>query len=120
MVFPLERRRFSRYRIPLAVEYRSCSPDGKPQGQAWLRDLSLGGAYLKGPRRLLLRQGQIIHLTITLPPPHLYGRGLSRLVARGVVVRLEPAGPERPHNGVALHFPEGLSFAPENPGNEHL
>lgn len=49
MVSPFERRRFNRFKIPLAVEYYTSAPDtGEPlKGQGMVRDLSLCGTYIQ-------------------------------------------------------------------------
>jgi hypothetical protein len=114
MASPFERRRFSRYQIPLAVEFCTQVPDTGEllQGQGWLCDISLGGAYLQLNLPWGLQLGQILRLTIITPLPYLYGPGLSRLEAKGGVVRLNPPAPDRPQLGVAVQFLDSLAFAP--------
>lgn len=112
MTWPLERRRFPRLRVHLAVEYRLRLPDTHEtlQGHGILRDLSLGGGYVQIKPPLALQTGQILSLTIAAPLPGLDQGNISRLHARGEVVRLEPPGLHSPLAGVALRFLETPRF----------
>jgi hypothetical protein len=113
MLSPLERRRFSRIIIPLAVQYRTqCPVSGELcQGQGVLRDISLSGSFFHLDHETTFQPGQILSLTITAPLPFLNGQQVSHLQAEGEVVRLEPPGPANPNLGVAVHFLQNLSFA---------
>ena len=111
----LDRRRFSRFIVPLAVRYQvHCPETGKLlcQGEGVLRDLSLSGGYFHLDHPPAFQTGQTLSLTIAAPLPYLESNDISLLTASGEVVRLEPPGPANPNFGVAVNFLQNLSFAP--------
>jgi hypothetical protein len=114
---PLERRRFSRFIIPLEVRYQTQCPDsGKlQQGQGILRDISLCGGFFHLDHPVSLQPGQVLDLTIAAPLPLLDSKQTSHFSVKGEVVRLEPAGPANPKHGVAVNFLQKLSFAGKKP-----
>lgn len=115
MYTPLERRRFSRFIVPLAVHYQvHCPETGKllHQGQGVLRDLSLSGGFFHLDHPPAFQTGQILSLTIAAPLPYLESHDISLLMAPGEVVRLEPPEPANSKFGVAVNFLQDLSFAP--------
>ncbi len=113
MPSPLERRRFSRFIVPLTVQYLThCPVSGEPcRGHGVLRDISLSGGFFHLDHDVTFKPGQVISLTIAAPLPFMDNNNLSHLKAEGEVVRLEPAGPNNPNLGVAVSFLNGLSFA---------
>lgn len=110
---PLERRRFSRFIIPLEVRYQTrCPVSGElHQGQGVLRDLSLCGGFFHLDHPVSFQPGQVLDLTIAAPLPLLDSKRTSHFTVKGEVVRLEPAGPTNPKHGVAVNFLHELSFA---------
>jgi hypothetical protein len=110
----LERRRFSRFIIPLELRYQTqCPMSGElHRGQGVLRDISLTGSFFHVEHPVDLQPGQILALTIAAPLPFLDNNHISQFTAAGEVIRLEPAGPANPNFGVALNFLQALSFAP--------
>lgn len=110
----LERRRFSRFIIPLEVRYQTqCPVSGElHQGQGVLRDISLTGSFFHVDHPVNFQPGQILSLTISAPLPFLDNHHISQFTAQGEVVRLEPPGPANPNFGVAINFIQALSFAP--------
>ncbi len=114
MPSPLERRRFSRFTIPLEVRYQTqCPVSGElHQGQGILRDISLSGSFFHVDQPVNFRPGQILSLTIAAPLPFLDNQHISHFTAQGEVVRLEPPSPTNPNFGVAINFLHDLSFAP--------
>ena len=110
----LERRRFSRFIIPLEVRYQAqCPVSGElHQGRGVLRDISLTGSFFHVDHPIDFQTGQILALTIAAPLPFLDSHHISHFTAAGEVVRLEPPGPTNPNYGVALNFIQALSFAP--------
>ncbi len=113
MVSALERRRFSRFIIPLAVRYQTHSPESGElqQGRGTIRDISLSGSFFHVDHPATFRPGQLLSLTIAAPLPFLNNQLISHLTAQGEVVRIEPPGPSCPNYGVAVNFLENLSFA---------
>ena len=94
MPSPLERRRFSRYVVPLTVQYQThCPVSGElHQGQGVLRDISLSGSFFHLDHQPAFQPGQILSLTIAAPlpfqddrrfPPHGPGRGGPPGTSRG-------------------------------------
>jgi hypothetical protein len=110
---PLERRRFSRFIIPLEVRYQTnCPVSGElHQGQGILRDISLSGGFFHFDQPVSFQPGQVLDLTIVAPLPVLDSQQTSHFSVKGEVVRLEPAGPKNPKHGVAVNFLHELSFA---------
>jgi hypothetical protein len=110
---PLERRRFSRFIIPLEVRYQTCCPvTGElHRGQGVLRDLSLCGGFFHLDHPVNFQHGQVLDLTIAAPLPMLDSKQTSHFSVKGEVVRLEPAGPTNSKHGVAVNFLQKLSFA---------
>ncbi len=110
----LERRRFSRFTIPLEVRYQTqCPVSGElHQGQGILRDISLSGSFFHVDQPVNFQPGQILSLTIAAPLPFLDNQHISHFTAQGEVVRLEPPSPANPNYGVAINFLHDLSFAP--------
>ncbi len=110
----LERRRFSRFIIPLEVRYQTrCPVSGElHQGQGLLRDISLTGSFFHVDHPVDFQPGQILSLTIAAPLPFLDNHLISQFTAAGEVIRLEPPGPTNPNFGVAINFIQPLSFAP--------
>ncbi len=113
MVSPLERRRFSRFIIPLSVQYQTCCPVSGElhQGQGILRDISLSGGFIHLDHPVTFQPGQILSLTIAAPLPFLDTNQITHLTTEGEVVRVEPPGPTNPNFGVAVSFVQDLSFA---------
>jgi hypothetical protein len=113
MVSSMERRRFSRLIIPLAVRYQTLSPEsGEPhQGQGVIRDISLSGCFFHVDHTVAFQPGHFLYLSIAAPLPFLGSDHNSHLTATGEVVRLEPSGFATPNYGVAVNFVENLSFA---------
>jgi PilZ domain len=109
----LERRRFSRFIVPLLVDYQTQCPESGDllQGQGVMRDLSLTGAFFHLEHPPNFQAGQILSLTITAPLPFLDNPHISHLQAEGEVVRLEPPRSANPCHGVAVSFLQNLSFA---------
>lgn len=114
MISPLENRRFGRLVVPLEVEYHTHLLDTGElhQGKGVLRDISLSGSYLHVTDPAPFQPGQILSLTIHAPLPDLDVRNISRLKARGEVVRLDPPEGEGALYGVAINFVDGLTFSP--------
>jgi len=110
----LERRRFSRFIIPLEVRYQTqCPVSGElHQGQGVLRDISLTGSFFHVDHPVDFQPGQILSLTIAAPLPFLDNHHIAQFTAAGEVIRLEPPGPTNPNFGVAINFSQALSFAP--------
>jgi hypothetical protein len=117
MFSPLERRRFSRFIVPLTVQYQTrCPVSGELlQGQGILRDISLSGSFFHVEDPATFQPGQIISLHIAAPLPFLNNHHISHFTARGEVVRLEPPGPTNSKLGVAVNFLQDLSFATAQP-----
>jgi len=112
MTSPLERRRFSRIKVALPVEYHTRLPDTDApfQGQGVLRDISLGGTYFHVDTDISFQPGQILSLTVSATLPYLENTDVSHLQATGEVIRFDPPGPNRPQAGVALNFLGELTF----------
>jgi hypothetical protein len=110
---PMERRRFSRLAIPLAVEYHFLQPETGEvhRGQGVLRDISLSGSYFHPVEPVPLAPGQVLSLSIAAPLPYLDTDQTSHLKAQGQVVRVDLPGGADPRMGVAIHFLENLSFS---------
>ncbi len=108
----LERRRFSRIRVSLPVEYHTRLPetDAPFQGQGVLRDISLGGTYFHIDPGTSFQPGQILSLIVSVPLPYLEDIDISYLQATGEVIRFDPPEPNHPQAGVALKFLGGLTF----------
>lgn len=113
MVSALERRRFSRFIIPLAVRYQGHATRGGElsQGRGVIRDISLSGSFFHVAHPTDLQTGQILSLTIAAPLPFLNNSQTSYLRAQGEVIRLEPPSLANPNYGVAVAFLQNLSFA---------
>ncbi len=113
MSSPMERRRFSRFTIPLEVRYQTqCPVNGElHQGQGMLRDISLSGSFFQVDHPVHFQPGQILSLTIAAPLAYLDNQHISHFTAQGEVVRLEPPSPTNSHFGVAINFLHDLSFA---------
>ncbi|MBM4294565.1 MAG: PilZ domain-containing protein [Deltaproteobacteria bacterium] len=109
----MERRRFNRLAIPLAVEYQFLQPETGEvhRGQGVLRDISLSGSYFHLDATAPLAPGQVLSLTIAAPLPYLDTDHTSRLKARGEVVRVDPPGGASLRAGIAINFLEGLTFS---------
>lgn len=109
----LERRRFSRFIIPLEVRYQTqCPVSGElRQGQGVLRDISLTGSFFHVDHPVSFQPGQILSLTIAAPLPFQDNHHISQFTAAGEVIRLEPPGPANSNFGVAINFNQALSFA---------
>ncbi len=114
MASPLDRRRFSRFIIPLEVRYEThCPVNGElHQGQGILRDISLSGSFFHVDHPVDFQPGQILSLTIAAPLPFMDHPYTSHFTAQGEVTRLEPSSPANPNIGVAINFLHDLSFAP--------
>jgi len=110
---PMERRRFSRLYISLAVEYHFLQPETGEvhQGQGVLRDISLSGSYFHPDKPLPLTPGQVLSLSIAAPLPYLNMDQTSHLKAQGSVVRVDPPDGANPRPGVAINFLESLTFS---------
>lgn len=110
---PMERRRFSRLVISLAVEYHFLQPETGEvhHGQGVLRDISLSGSYFHPDKPLPLIPGLVLSLTIAAPLPYLDMDYTSHLKAQGAVVRVDPPGGADPRPGVAINFLESLTFS---------
>ncbi len=117
MVFPLERRRFSRIIVSLPVIFHTRLPDTDApfQGQGVLRDISLGGSYFHVDPSISFQPGQILSLTVNAPLFYLEDPDLTHLQATAEVVRFDPPTPQRPLAGVALNFLGDLSFCATPP-----
>jgi hypothetical protein len=113
MTSPLERRRFSRFIIPLPVRYQTHAGEGAEpsQGLGIIRDISLSGSFFHVNQPTDLQPGQILSLTIAAPLPFLDNSRTSYLKAQGEVIRLEPPSLANPNYGVAVSFLQNLSFA---------
>ena len=113
MVSSLERRRFNRFIVPLAVRYQTRSPVSGElhQGRGVARDISLSGSFFHVADPAPFQTGQLLSLTIEAPLPFPDNGQTSLLTAQGEVVRLEPPGPASPALGVAVNFLHQLSFA---------
>ena len=115
MFSPQDRRRFSRFVVPLAMRYQVYCPETGNllhQGQGVIRDLSLSGGFFHLDHPPAFQAGQILALTIAAPLPFLENHDISLLTAQGEVVRLESPGPDNPKFGVAVNFLQNLCFAP--------
>jgi hypothetical protein len=113
MFSPLERRRFNRLIIPLAVCYHTFHPESGElrQGCGVIRDISLSGSYFHLDDTASLQPGQLLSLTIAAPLPGMDIEHISNLTAQGEIIRLDPPGPANPNYGVAVSFLQNLSFA---------
>jgi hypothetical protein len=120
MTSPLERRRFSRIKVSLPVEFQTRLPDTDApfQGQGVLRDISLGGTYFHVDTNTSFQPGQILSLTVSAPLPYMDDTDISHLQATGEVIRFDPPTPNRPQAGVALNFLGGLTF--RNPSAQQM
>jgi hypothetical protein len=113
MISPLERRRFSRFIVPLEVRYQAHHPESGDlhQGQGVIRDLSLTGGFFHLDHTPAFQPGQIVSLTIAAPLPVHNSNHISHFAAQGEVIRLEPPDEANPSFGVAVSFLQNLSFA---------
>ncbi len=109
----LDRRRFSRFILPLEVRYETrCPVSGNLcQGQGTLKDISLTGSFFHVDQPVNFQPGQILSLTIAAPLPFFGNDKVSDLAVKGEVIRLEPPGPATSNMGVAVNFIQDLSFA---------
>ncbi len=108
-----DRRRFSRFVIPLAVRYQTlCPRSGEMlQGEGIITNISLSGSLFHTEHLAALETGQLIHLNIAAPLLFLENDHTSRLTVTGRVVRFEPPARADLNCGVAVSFVEDLSFA---------
>ena len=113
MATSLDKRRYSRVIIPLAVEYQTrCPVSGDwRQGQGVMRDISLSGAFFHPDQAADFQPGQLLSLTIAGPLPFPDALQVSHIKAEGEVVRLEPPASANPKLGVAVNFFQNLTFA---------
>ncbi len=113
----MERRRFSRLAVPLAMEYHFLQPETGEvhRGQGVLRDISLSGSYFHLDEAVPLAPGQVLSLSIAVPLPYLDTDHSSHLKARGEVVRVDPGDGANARLGVAINFLEGLTFSSLSP-----
>ena len=109
----MERRRFSRLAIPLAVEYQFLQPETGEvhRGQGVLRDISLSGSYFHPDDPTPLTPGQVLSISIAAPLPYLDTDYTTHLKARGEVVRVDLPEGVSPRLGIAINFLEGLTFS---------
>jgi hypothetical protein len=101
----MEKRRFPRIYTDAPIKCRACLSE---TGESWsekgiMKNISLGGVYIRGKPPPLLKLGDIQEFTITTVPGP-YFDYISRFSARGKVVRTEPPELGSPDCGIAIQF----------------
>jgi hypothetical protein len=109
----MERRKFSRVNMDLAMRYRFLLLDSNKgsTGKGILKNISQGGMYFKCAPPLSLEDGKIGDFTLETTPI----RGLtSRLWALIKVVRIESPAENSGDFGIAVQFLSNLRIEPRS------
>lgn len=81
-------------------------------GTGILKNISLGGVYFTCADPLPLELGQIRNFRLNPATPGDKLRQVSRLSARGLVVRIDRPGPDQAALGIAVKFLSPLQLSP--------